>query len=128
MLGMLRMVEWLQEGFGVANFSIQDCPRERPGLRWSRACITGPLCILAALGFHCVSPGHQEVTRHLCVEWGKGASSSKEVQLDITFPSCTSRAGLNLCPHIPARSDTLVKGMIYATVSGSLSMRTHTWT
>lgn len=21
MLGMLRMVEWLQEGFGVANFS-----------------------------------------------------------------------------------------------------------
>ena len=27
MLGMLRMVEWLQEGFGVANFSVQDCPR-----------------------------------------------------------------------------------------------------
>lgn len=27
MLGMLRMVEWLQEVFRVANFSVQDCPR-----------------------------------------------------------------------------------------------------
>ena len=45
--------------FVLLTFLSRTVQGERPGLRWSRACITGPLCILAALGFHCFSPGHQ---------------------------------------------------------------------
>lgn len=94
---------------------------ERPGFRWSRACSNRAPLQSGSSRFPLLLSrppiGH---TAPLC-GGGKGASSSKQVQLDITFPSCTSRVGLNLCPHIPARSDTLVKGMIYTAVSGSLS-------
>lgn len=81
---------WLQEVFHMAATVICGRCGEQPGPRQGRAPEQSDSGGCGALGFYRLSPGYRWATRHVRVNWRRGALSEK-VQLGTCSPRLASR-------------------------------------